>query len=45
MKRIYFLAPDLQLARRIVEEIEARVMQHLPNVQLEGAEPTIPAFP
>jgi hypothetical protein len=28
-----------------VEEIEARVKQHLPNLQLEGTEPTIPAFP
>lgn len=45
MKRIYFLAPDLQLVRRIADEIEARVTQHLPNVQLEVTEPTIPAFP
>jgi hypothetical protein len=28
-----------------VEEIEARVRQHLPSVEIEGTEPHIPAFP
>lgn len=28
-----------------VEEIEERVKQHLPQVEIEGTEPTIPAFP
>lgn len=28
-----------------VEEIEARVRQHLPSVEIEGTEPRIPAFP
>jgi hypothetical protein len=28
-----------------VEEIEARVRQHLPGVEIEGTEPHIPAFP
>jgi hypothetical protein len=28
-----------------VEEIEERVRQHLPKVEIEGTEPTIPAFP
>ena len=28
-----------------VEEIEARVKQHLPDVEIEGTEPEIPAFP
>ncbi|MEO8991960.1 MAG: DUF1269 domain-containing protein [Nitrosospira sp.] len=27
------------------EEIEARVKQHLPDVEIEGTEPRIPAFP
>jgi hypothetical protein len=35
----------VDVPRGRVEEIEARVKQHLPNVQLEGTEPTIPAFP
>lgn len=28
-----------------VEEIEERVKQHIPQVEIEGTEPTIPAFP
>ncbi|MFB3080145.1 MAG: DUF1269 domain-containing protein [Nitrosomonadaceae bacterium] len=28
-----------------VDEIEERVKQHLPQVKIEGTEPTIPAFP
>lgn len=28
-----------------VDEIEERVKQHLPQVEIEGTEPTIPAFP
>lgn len=28
-----------------VEEIEERVRQHIPQVEIEGTEPTIPAFP
>jgi len=28
-----------------VEEIQARVRQHLPSVEIEGTEPRIPAFP
>jgi len=28
-----------------VDEIEERVKQHLPEVEIEGTEPTIPAFP
>jgi hypothetical protein len=28
-----------------VEQIEERVRQHLPSVEIEGTEPTIPAFP
>ena len=28
-----------------VDEIEARVKQHLPQAQIEGTEPEIPAFP
>lgn len=28
-----------------VDEIEARVKQHLPRAQIEGTEPEIPAFP
>ncbi|NOQ49476.1 MAG: DUF1269 domain-containing protein [Nitrosomonadaceae bacterium] len=28
-----------------VEEIEERVQQHIPQVEIEGTEPTIPAFP
>lgn len=28
-----------------VDEIEARVKQHLPEAQIEGTEPEIPAFP
>lgn len=28
-----------------VEEIEERVRRHLPNVQIEGTEPRMPAFP
>ena len=28
-----------------VEEIEERVKQHIPQVAIEGTEPTIPAFP
>ena len=28
-----------------VEEIEARIKAHLPQVEIEGTEPTIPAFP
>lgn len=28
-----------------VEEIEQRVKRHLPGVEIEGTEPTIPAFP
>jgi hypothetical protein len=28
-----------------VEQIEERVRQHLPQVEIEGTEPTIPAFP
>jgi hypothetical protein len=33
------------VARDRVEEIEARVRQHLPSVEIEGTEPHIPAFP
>jgi hypothetical protein len=28
-----------------IEEIQARVRQHLPSVEIEGTEPRIPAFP
>ncbi|MEP6605797.1 MAG: DUF1269 domain-containing protein, partial [Nitrosospira sp.] len=28
-----------------VEEIEARIKAHLPQVEIEGTEPIIPAFP
>ena len=28
-----------------VDEIEERIKQHLPQVEIEGTEPTIPAFP
>ena len=28
-----------------VDEIEERVKQHMPEVEIEGTEPTIPAFP
>jgi len=28
-----------------VEEIEERIKQHIPQVEIEGTEPTIPAFP
>ena len=28
-----------------VEEIEARIKKHLPEVEIEGTEPVIPAFP
>jgi hypothetical protein len=28
-----------------VDEIEAGIKQHLPQVKIEGTEPTIPAFP
>jgi hypothetical protein len=28
-----------------VDEIEARIREHLPKVNIEGTEPTIPAFP
>jgi len=34
---------DVPMAR--VEEVEARIKQHIPNAELEGTEPTIPAFP
>jgi len=34
---------DVPMAR--VEDVEARIKQHIPNVELEGTEPTIPAFP
>jgi hypothetical protein len=34
---------DVPMAR--VEEVEARIKQHVPNAELEGTEPTIPAFP
>ena len=30
---------------RRVAEIEARIKQHLPEVDIEGTEPIIPAFP
>jgi hypothetical protein len=31
--------------RERVEEIEARILRHVPGAELEGTEPTIPAFP
>jgi hypothetical protein len=31
--------------KKRVEEIEARIKVHLPQVEIEGTEPVIPAFP
>jgi hypothetical protein len=31
--------------RERVEEIEDRVRRHLPQTEIEGTEPTVPAFP
>jgi hypothetical protein len=31
--------------RNRVEQIEERVRQHLPQAEIGGTEPTIPAFP
>jgi hypothetical protein len=35
----------VDVPRARVAEIESRIKQHLPKVELEGTEPTIPAFP